>query len=100
MRFRIPSGNSSYNLLSLRLQAGPLVSTWCPRQLRHPTECSGEATAQRVDEEVREIVMRGGETARQVVGRHRGAVRPMADQLLLVESLDADGIEAIMASAA
>jgi cell division protease FtsH len=59
-----------------------------------------EATAQRVDEEVRELVMRGYETARQVVGKHRGAVRAMADELLLVESLDADGIKAIMASAA
>jgi hypothetical protein len=44
--------------------------------------------------------MRGYETARQVVGKHRGAVRAMADELLLVESLDADGIKAIMASAA
>ena len=59
-----------------------------------------EATAQRVDEEVRELVMRGYETARQVVGKHRGAVRAMADELLLVESLDAEGIKAIMASAA
>ena len=59
-----------------------------------------EATAQRVDEEVRELVMRGYETARQVVGKHRGAVRAMADELLVVESLDADGIKAIMASAA
>ena len=34
-----------------------------------------EATAQRVDEEVRELVMRGYETARQIVGKapHRGA---------------------------
>ncbi len=59
-----------------------------------------EATAQRVDEEVRELVMRGYETARQVVGKHRGAVRAMAEELLLVESLDAEGIKAIMASAA
>ena len=59
-----------------------------------------EATAQRVDEEVRELVMRGYETARQVVGKNRGAVRAMADELLLVESLDADGIKAIRATAA
>ncbi len=44
--------------------------------------------------------MRGYETARQIVAKHRGAVRAMADELLLVESLDADGIKAIMASAA
>jgi cell division protease FtsH len=59
-----------------------------------------EATAQRVDEEVREVVMRGYETARQLVAKHRGAVRAMAEELLQVESLDADGIRAIMASAA
>jgi cell division protease FtsH len=59
-----------------------------------------EATAQRVDEEVRELVMRGYETARQIVGKNRNAVRAMAEELLVVESLDADGIRAIMASAA
>jgi cell division protease FtsH len=59
-----------------------------------------EATAQRVDEEVRELVMRGYETARQVIAKHRGAVRAMAEELLEVESLDADGIRAIIANAA
>ena len=59
-----------------------------------------EATAQRVDEEVRELVMRAYETARQVVAKNRAAVRAMAERLLVVESLDADGIKAIMASAA
>jgi len=59
-----------------------------------------EATAQRVDEEVREVVMRGYETARQVIAKHRGAVRAMAEELLVVESLDANGIRAVMASAA
>ncbi|HEY3043036.1 MAG TPA: ATP-dependent zinc metalloprotease FtsH [Vicinamibacterales bacterium] len=59
-----------------------------------------EATAQRVDEEVRELVMRGYETARQLVAKHRGAVRAMAEELLVVESLDAEGIKAIMTSAA
>jgi cell division protease FtsH len=59
-----------------------------------------EATAQRVDDEVRELVMNGYETARQLVAKHRGAVRAMAEQLLQVESLDADGIKAIMSSAA
>jgi cell division protease FtsH len=56
-----------------------------------------EATAQRVDDEVRELVMRGYETARQIVARHRLAVRSMAEELLSVESLDADGIKAIIA---
>ena len=58
-----------------------------------------EATAQRVDEEVHELVMRGYETARQIIAKNRGAVRAMAEELLLVESLDADGIRAVMASA-
>jgi cell division protease FtsH len=58
-----------------------------------------EATAQRVDEEVHELVMRGYETARQVIAKNRGAVRAMAEELLLVESLDADGIRAIIAAA-
>ena len=59
-----------------------------------------EATAQRVDEEVRELVMRGYETARQVIAKNRSAVRSMAEELLQVESLDADGIKAIIANAA
>jgi cell division protease FtsH len=55
-----------------------------------------EATAQRVDEEVRALVMAGYETARQIIGKHRPAVRAMAEELLVVESLDADGIRSIM----
>jgi len=58
-----------------------------------------ESTAQRVDEEVRELVMRGYETARQIIAKNRTAVRAMAEELLLVESLDAGGIKAIMAAA-
>ncbi len=58
-----------------------------------------EATAQRVDEEVHEIVMRGYETARQIIARHRSAVRAMAEQLLVVESLDADAIRAVIVNA-
>ena len=59
-----------------------------------------EATAERVDEAVRELVMRGYETARQLVAKNRASVRAMAEELLIVESLDAAGIKAIMASAA
>ena len=44
-----------------------------------------EAMAQRVDEEVRELVMRGYETARQLVSKNRSAVRAMAEELLVVE---------------
>ncbi|HWF85195.1 MAG TPA: ATP-dependent zinc metalloprotease FtsH [Vicinamibacterales bacterium] len=58
-----------------------------------------ESTAQRVDEEVREIVMRGYETARQIVAKNRASVRAMAEELLLVESLDANGIKAVIAGA-
>ena len=59
-----------------------------------------EATAQRVDEEVHELVMRGYETARQIVAKNRNAVRAMAEELLVVESLDAAAIKAVIASAA
>jgi cell division protease FtsH len=59
-----------------------------------------EATAQRVDEEVRELVMRGYETARQIIAKNRKAVNAMAEELLIVESLDADGIKSVIASAA
>jgi cell division protease FtsH len=59
-----------------------------------------EATAQRVDEEIRDLVMRGYDTARQIVSKHRGAVREMAEELLVVESLDAEGIKSIIARAA
>jgi cell division protease FtsH len=59
-----------------------------------------EATAQRVDDEVRELVMRGYETARQIVAKNRQTVRNMAEELLVVESLDADAIKAIIARSA
>ena len=49
---------------------------------------------------MRELVMRGYETARQIVAKHRAAVRAMAEELLVVESLDADGIKAIIAATA
>jgi cell division protease FtsH len=57
-----------------------------------------ESTAQLVDEEVRAVVMRGYETARQLVAKNRGAVRAMAEELLVVESLDAVGIKSIMSA--
>jgi cell division protease FtsH len=58
-----------------------------------------EATAQRVDEEVHELVMRGYETARQLVAKNRAAVRALAEELLVSESLDAAAVRAIMAAA-
>jgi cell division protease FtsH len=54
-----------------------------------------EATAERVDDQVRDMVMRGYETARQLIASHRASVRRMAE-----ESLDADGIKAIIAETA
>jgi len=59
-----------------------------------------EATARRVDEEVHGLVMRGYETARKIISEHRAAVRSMAEELLVVESLDAEGIKAVIARAA
>ena len=58
-----------------------------------------EATAQQVDHEIREIVMKGYENARQIIAKNRSAVREMAEELLVVESLDADGIKAVIARA-
>jgi cell division protease FtsH len=55
-----------------------------------------EATARRVDEEIREIVMRGYEVARQLLEAHRDVVRTMAEELLAHESLDADEIRALV----
>src|SRR6185436_19844944 len=59
-----------------------------------------EATAQQVDQEIRELVMRGYETARQIIAKNRAAVRAMAEELLVVESLDAEGIRNVIANAA
>jgi len=59
-----------------------------------------EATAQRVDDEVRDLVMRGYETARQLVAKNRAAARNLAEELLVVESLDAEGIKSIITAAA
>jgi cell division protease FtsH len=55
-----------------------------------------EATAGRVDAEIRELVMRGYETARQTIVKNRTSVRALAEELLVVESLDAEGIKAIL----
>ena len=76
---------------------GPLAY----RTLGNPWETErgtgiSEATAERVDEEVRRLVMAGYETARQIIEKNRASIRRMAEELLEVESLDADGIRAIM----
>ena len=57
-----------------------------------------EETARRVDEEIRTLVMRGYETARQVIERQRAAVKSLAEELLQEESVDADRLRAILAA--
>jgi cell division protease FtsH len=56
-----------------------------------------EETARRVDDEIRANVMRGYETARQIVERQRAAVKSLADRLLEVESVDADMLKQLLA---
>ena len=56
-----------------------------------------EETARRVDEEIRTLVMRGYETARQIIERQRAAVKALAEELLEVESVDADRLRDILA---
>ena len=56
-----------------------------------------EETARRVDDEIRTFVMRGHETARQIIESQRGAVRALAEELLEVESVDADRLRDILA---
>jgi cell division protease FtsH len=58
-----------------------------------------EATAQQVDREIRELVIKGYEKARELIGGHRAAVRAMAEELLVVESLDAEAIAAVIKGA-
>ena len=49
-----------------------------------------------MDDEIRALVMKGYESARQLVARHRNAVAALAEELLDVESLDAEGVRAII----
>jgi cell division protease FtsH len=56
-----------------------------------------EEAARRVDSEISALVMRGYETSRQIIERQRGAVRALAEELLDVESVDADRMKQILA---
>ena len=56
-----------------------------------------EEAARRVDNEISALVMRGYETARQIVERQRTAVGALALELLDVESVDADRLKQILA---
>jgi cell division protease FtsH len=56
-----------------------------------------EEAARRVDTEISALVMRGYETARQIVERQRATVRALAVELLDVESVDAERLKQILA---
>ncbi len=58
-----------------------------------------EATAQRVDDEIRKIVMSGYDHARWIIERNREPMRVLAEALLDQESLDADEIKGLLAGA-
>src|SRR5258707_1783242 len=58
-----------------------------------------EETARRVDDDIRVLVIRGYETARQIVERQRAAVKALAEELLEFESVAADRLRAILAGA-
>ena len=58
-----------------------------------------EATAQRVDDEIRKIVMSGYDHARWVIERNKEPMRVLAEALLEQESLDAGEIRALLAGA-
>jgi cell division protease FtsH len=58
-----------------------------------------EATAQKVDDAISKVVMNGYHHARSLIERNQEAVRLMAEELLQVESLEADEIKAVLAKA-
>ena len=57
-----------------------------------------EETARRVDDEIRAFVMRGYETARQIIEEQRDAVKAVAVELLDIESIDAPRLKELLAS--
>jgi cell division protease FtsH len=56
-----------------------------------------EEAARRVDDEISTFIMRGYETARQIIERERPAVRALALELLEVESVDGERMKQIIA---
>jgi cell division protease FtsH len=56
-----------------------------------------EATAQRVDDEIRKVVMGGYDSARLMIERNREPMRVLAEALLEQESLEADEVRALLA---
>ena len=57
-----------------------------------------EATAQRVDDEIRKIVMDAYDRAKGIIDRNREPMRVLAEALLEQESLEADEIKSLLAS--
>jgi cell division protease FtsH len=57
-----------------------------------------EATAQRVDDEIRKIVMDAYDRAKTLIDRNREPMRVLAEALLEQESLEADEIKSLLAS--
>jgi cell division protease FtsH len=55
-----------------------------------------EATAQRVDDEIRKIVMDGYDRARTLIEHNTQSIRALAEALLDQESLEADEIKALL----
>jgi len=55
-----------------------------------------EATAQKVDDEIRRVVLDGYNQAKRVIEKNGGAVEMMAQALLEVESLESDEIRALL----
>jgi len=58
-----------------------------------------EATAQRVDDAIRKVVLHGYERARAVIVANREPMRVLAEELLAQESLDAPEIRLLLSSA-
>jgi cell division protease FtsH len=89
--------------------AGKMVCEWGmsplgPVKFRNPSTTDGEAghhlsqaTAERVDAEIERILNDGYRAARRLLDGRRDAVRALADQLLLHESLDAEDIRTTLA---
>jgi cell division protease FtsH len=55
-----------------------------------------EATARRVDEEIQHLVMTGYQTAHRLISENQEALIRLAEELLEVESLDADAVRALL----
>jgi cell division protease FtsH len=57
---------------------------------------TSEATAQRVDEEIRKVVMNGYDCAKDLIERNREPLRALAEELLRSESLEAEEIRLLL----